>query len=211
MTFHLFEAACCGLRAAEQVLQDHGIPVPATSEVIAHEPSLACGCDTLFVRPVGSTNNTSAVTGSNFEVGVAQTEFDHLSCGVMSYAVSFEVHLTRCVTIDNPLEGDCRDSGSCESILACDPATPPPVMPADVCDRAPVPKSTETWWLLNERFVLETTLAQVWSDCLCQGWCRDGCGGDGGGCGYRVTWSSTEPYDGGGCGGSILTFDMVYP
>jgi hypothetical protein len=144
-----FEAACCGLRAAEQILTEAGFPVPAVAQVIAHSPSLVCGCDTLFVRPVESRNTTRANQRAGGGAPAVPGVFGgHRSaCRVASGVTTFEVHLTRCVDVPDPLEGgDCADPGDCNGLLDC--GVTPPARPADPCTLAP-DKATETYWLLT--------------------------------------------------------------
>lgn len=200
----LYEAACCGLRATESLLTANSIPVPAVSQVINHQPALTC-CNALFVRLGPSRNVTvehTNVTGLD-----AFIDPNPAACGFMVYQATFEVHLSRCVVIDNPLDGDCRADGDCLSVLDC--ATPAPVMPDDPC-ADPADKATETFWGYQERWLLETELPALWSQCLCEGWCGGGCS-ESFGCGHRLAWTDTEPFDQGGCAGAIARYELTWP
>ena len=201
---HPYEIGCCLLRSAEQVLSDAGIRVPATTGVIDHVPVLACGCDALFVRRLSARNSTRD--------RYAAADLGGLSgaCDVLSYTSEWEIHITRCVTIDNPLDHGCSDSGSCDDVLSCD--GPGPGVPVvDDCVPGGVDKATETWWLLNDAFQLESRVAALWARCLCEGWCQVGCEESPGRCGVSASWVATRPYDSGGCGGSIIEMSLTFP
>lgn len=189
----LYRIMCCGLKSAEKLLEDFGMPVPATSQIVAHEPVLMPGCcDTLWVCPGPSRRISSAKDGC-----------------VPRRTISMDVCLFRCVHVENPLQqGTCFDTGDCAEVIPC-PGDEIDPRPGNVCERGAPDKATETLWLMEERWLLETHLASTWSTCLCEGWCDQKCG-ETLGC-RDIEWVSSKRYDSGGCGGTIATFEINYP
>jgi hypothetical protein len=190
----LYRIACCGLKAAESLLKASAIPLPERRGIIAHDPELFCGCDALFICPTDSDN-----TGDDEADG----------CNVVRRTMEFEVHISRCVALGDPTK-DCPEDVDCCSVLDCPGADARPR--PEPCEPAP-DKAHETMFLLEERWLLETYLASAWSACLCQGGpCGDGCGDDdcAGGC-RHVRWVNSRRFDEGGCGGTIMLFELRWP
>lgn len=200
MTSRNFEAGCCGLRAASQLLTDAGIAVPDQRQVITHEPALLCTCDALFVSIGPSLNTTRQNTDPS--AGVFGALGLQSACGVSTWTTSYEVFLSRCVVVQTD-DHPCVDDGDCADMLVCDGGDPPP-RPGP-CEPA-ANKAIETYWLLAERELLERRLATEWTRCLCEGWCGDEeCRS---GCSPQVEWIGSTPFDSGGCGGVQLQFQI---
>ena len=196
------EMACCGLKATEQSFIDAGIPVPAQSQIIYHDPALACTCDALLVC-IGGSRNTSEQR--NLDPFGAPARNLPNACVVQTREISIDICVTRCVHVENPLTGtECWDNVDCAEVIRC-PDDPPLPRPSSMCDTAPKSKAEETAWLLEDRWILETVVPMVWSKCLCEGWCGpDGCGLVG--CGGSVQWVESNRFDSGTCGGTVATY-----
>lgn len=202
---HPYEIACCGLNAAIDVLESAGIAVPTQTAVLHRPATLDCHCDALFVSAGPSRNASRLINGPTRPLpGLGNT------CGkITAYTTSFEVHLSRCVVVQNPLEGkgQCGDQSECADVWPC-PGETGPTWPTDAngCGTAAPDVATESYLLMHERFILEAQLASRWHQCLCT---NELCGEECSPCGVNVDWLSTRVDDSGGCGGSILTFEVV--
>lgn len=198
-----FELLACGQRSTEQALMDAGLPVPASSQVIAHEPTIECSCDTLQIW-LGSGRNAAAEHIEPLP-GIQSHPNQRL---LTVQAVTINILLSRCVHLQNPLTKGCWEAGNVEDYLLCpgDDITGPP---ASLCVRAPGSKAEETSWLLMDRWLLETAVPRMWNQCLCDGHCAVDCETyQRIGCGARIVWESSAPFDGGGCGGTVAQYGI---
>ena len=190
----LTRIACCGLQAAEAVLEHYAIPLPKDRRIVAWIPDQVCGCDGLYVRQIDSVN----------------TRFDDDHCGPPRHELTFEVHISRCVTVPDPQKGCEHPPGECSEVLQCEPGET--ILPEE-CDGPLGSSLAEADLIMQDRWVLEAALAEEWRCCLngtgelCE---ESPCGPLALDCRY-LRWDRTTPLDSGGCAGSILTFTMKWP
>lgn len=212
MTTPYFDLGCCALTAAERALTEHNIPLPGIRQFIAHEPQLDCSCDALYVQ-VGPARATTEERiqgpgGGGYPGGVGVLP---RGCIVQTSQVEVTIQISRCVHVVNPLNDECWPPGDCTTEVAC-PGAVVPERERGLCAAPAASKAQETAWLLEDRWVMETTFVEQWGDCLCEGWCGNECPDwPQIGCHANPQWQSSEPFDGGGCGGTILRYTIDWP